>query len=256
MKVTVCQLPDDPILFARDWEALGEHIRANRSELVLLPEMPFAPWFARERPFQEEVWQAVVSAHEAWFTRLEELSPATVIGSRPVTVAAGRRNAGFIWSPESGSLDAHYKSYLPDEEGFWEASWYGRGSQEYTMVRLRQVNFGFLICTELWFLEQARFLGRAGAHLIVTPRATQFATREKWLVGGRAAAVVSGAYQLSSNRTSEGPDETRFGDWGWIIHPDGEVLGLTTREAPFLTLEIDLAAAERAKHTYPRYVTG
>jgi N-carbamoylputrescine amidase len=254
VKVTVCQMPDEPIPFAREWDALVAHAKTWHSELVVLPEMPFAPWFARERQYQEDVWQAAVSAHQEWLARLVELSPATVIGTRPVTAAAGRRNSGFIWSLDGGLLDMHYKSYLPDEDGFWEASWYGRGSREFTIARLHQLNLGILVCTELWFLEQARFLGRAGAHLIITPRATQFATREKWLVGGRAAAVVAGAYQLSSNRTSTGPEETRFGDWGWIIDPDGEVLGLTSREAPFLTLEIDLAAAERAKRTYPRYV--
>ncbi len=254
MKVTVCQLADEPDLFARDWAALGEHVRTSNSELVVLPEMPFAPWFAKQQPFIDAVWEAAVTAHDEWLERLDELGPVFVIGSRPVNVAAGRRNAGFVWSPESGLLDAHYKSYLPDEDGFWEASWYGRGSPEYTMIRLHHLNLGLLICTELWFLDQARFLGRAGTHLLITPRATQYATREKWLVGGRAAAVVSGAFQLSSNRTSRGAEATRFGDWGWIIDPDGEVLGLTTREAPFLTLDIDLNAAEIAKLTYPRYV--
>jgi len=32
------------------------------------------------------------------------------------------------------------------------------------------------------------------------------------------------------------------------------VLGVTSRAQPFLTVSIDLADAERAKGTYPRYV--
>jgi N-carbamoylputrescine amidase len=45
-----------------------------------------------------------------------------------------------------------------------------------------------------------------------------------------------------------------FGGQGWIVGPDGEVLGLTSTGHPFLTMEIALEEAERAKSTYPRYV--
>lgn len=46
-----------------------------------------------------------------------------------------------------------------------------------------------------------------------------------------------------------------FGGQGWIVGPDSEVLGLTSTERLFMTLEIDLDEAERAKLTYPRYVS-
>ena len=42
---------------------------------------------------------------------------------------------------------------------------------------------------------------------------------------------------------------------GWIIEPEeGNVLGLTSQENPFLTIDIDLKIADAAKDTYPRYV--
>jgi hypothetical protein len=41
---------------------------------------------------------------------------------------------------------------------------------------------------------------------------------------------------------------------GWIVGPDGEVLGLASRERPFITATINLREAECAKQTYPRYV--
>jgi len=40
---------------------------------------------------------------------------------------------------------------------------------------------------------------------------------------------------------------------GWIIGPDGQLLARTSGQAPFITLEIDLAAAAAARRTYPRY---
>nr|NJM01854.1 hypothetical protein [Desulfobacula sp.] len=46
-----------------------------------------------------------------------------------------------------------------------------------------------------------------------------------------------------------------FGGTGWIMEPDrGRVLKTTTKSRPFLTLDIDLAAAKKAKSGYPRYV--
>jgi N-carbamoylputrescine amidase len=88
------------------------------------------------------------------------------------------------------------------------------------------------------------------------PRATLAPSADKWLAGGRAAAVVSGAYCVSSNFT--GPtagDLDPWGGLGWIIEPEeGGVLATTSEDAPFRTIEIDRAVADAAKRTYPRYV--
>ena len=49
MKVTVCQLRDEPEFLNLDWKALVKHVQNNKSELVVLPEMPFYPWMARTK---------------------------------------------------------------------------------------------------------------------------------------------------------------------------------------------------------------
>jgi N-carbamoylputrescine amidase len=75
------------------------------------------------------------------------------------------------------------------------------------------------------------------------------------VAGGQAAAVVSGAYCLSSNLAGKTPEGGDYAGVGWIIEPgEGKVLGLTSSGQPFLTLDIDLAEADKAKKTYPRYV--
>jgi N-carbamoylputrescine amidase len=255
MKVTVCELNDEPEAFQRDWAALTAHVRQRGSELVLLPELPFTPWFARSPVFNPERWEAAVGDHERWLLRLPELAPAAVLATRPLTRPDGQRvNEGFLWTRKEALQAAHTKYYLPDEEGFWEASWYGRGEKDFTPFQAGRAEAGFLICTELWFFEHARAYGREGVHLIANPRATLAATRDKWLAGGRAAAVVGGAFCLSSNHVSPAGSEFELGGQGWIIAPDGEVLALTTPAEPIVTLEVDLGEAERAKGTYPRYV--
>jgi N-carbamoylputrescine amidase len=70
------------------------------------------------------------------------------------------------------------------------------------------------------------------------------------LAAGRVAAVLAGAFGLSSNRFSE---SGVYGGQGWIIDPDGKVLALTSAAEPAVSATIDLEAVESARKTYPRY---
>ncbi len=250
MRATVCELPDEPRRFPAAWEALGAHVRSAGSGLVLLPEMCFAPWFAAAQPFDRAAWEGAVAAHEAWLSRLPELAPAAVLGTRPVERGGRRLNEGFLWHPETGYRAVHTKAYLPDEDGVWEASWFDRGDGGFTPVDGAGARIGFAICTELWAMEHMAGYRRAGVHLLAVPRATGKASLDKWLAGTRTAAVVTGAFALSSNRVS---DELDFGGRGWILGPDGELLAETSPDRPAVTAGIDLGRAEAAKGTFPRY---
>lgn len=255
MKVTVCELRNDPEQFKEDWDQLVSHVKHESSDLVLLPEMPFFPWLAATRNVDPEQWKASVDAHEKWISRLHELSPAMIFGTRSVIQADKHLNEGFVWDQQTGYKAVHPKYYLPNEDGFWEASWYERGEYAFDVFEKSNLKAGFLICTEIWFMEHARVYGKQGIQLLLCPRATPASSTDKWVAGGRAAAVISGAFCLSSNR---GGTDSNGADWagtGWIVEPEeGEVLGLTSRTQPFLSIDIDLAAADKAKTSYPRYV--
>jgi N-carbamoylputrescine amidase len=255
MKITVCELPNQRSRLESAWSRLAEHVSTSASDVVLLPEMPFYRWLSQSRKVDPDEWRRAVAAHDEWIGRLDELSPATVLSTRPSIDDGTPLNVGFFWEPGRGMVDIHAKYYLPDEPGFWEASWYRRGNRDFDLAHTSKASIGFLICTELWFAQHARAYGQQGAQIIVCPRATPTATAPKWIAGGQAAAVISGAFCLSSNlagTTEEGGD---FAGVGWIIHPEeGEILGLTSSDNPFLTVDIDLASADDAKASYPRYV--
>ena len=259
MKVTVCELRNEPDDLARDWAALVEHCQRERSDLVLLPEMPFYPWPAWTDRVDAAVWRASVEAHDRWIARLGELGAPIVAGTRPVLRKDKPYNEGYIWQAAGGYRAAHLKTYLPNEGYFWEATWYERGPVEFIAAPFEApggpARAGFMICTELWFGEHARAYARQGAHMVLCPRATPGSAADKWLAGGRAAAVMSGAYCLSSNRGGVDATGLTWAGAGWAVEPEeGGVLGVTSRAQPFLTVEIDLAAAANAKTTYPRYV--
>jgi len=255
MRVTVCELPNEPAAHEDAWGQLLRHTREQGSEFVLLPEMPFHPWLAHSREGQPGQWEEAVAAHEAWLARMQDLAPAIVASTRPAILSGKRQNAGYVWETGRGARTVHTKYYLPDDPGFWEASWYERGDGDFSLAETSKGVVGFLICTEIWFNHHARAYGKAGMHMLLCPRATPTGTAPKWIAGGQAAAVVSGAFCLSSNLSGRTPEGGDYAGVGWIIEPDeGRVLGVTSAEQPILTLDIDLAEAERAKGTYPRYV--
>jgi N-carbamoylputrescine amidase len=255
VKVTVCELPNDPDQLARQWQRLSAHTRAAASDLVLLPEMPFSPWLAASKAVDRRRWIEAVESHRQWIVRLPELGARAVIGTRPVIHNGTPFNQGFVWSPDTDATAAHTKYYLPDEVGFWEATWYRRGDKTFDIFDIGGVACGFLICTELWFTRHARGYANQGAHIIVCPRVTPALSTDKWIAGGKAAAVVSGAFCLSSNFNGPNVPGSNFGGTGWIIEPEeGAVLGTTTADEPFLTMDIDPGWAEAAKGAYPRYV--
>jgi len=230
VRVTVCQIPNEPAPLAEAWVALSEHLAGEESDLLVLPEMPFSPWLAGSPDVDSGQWREAAAEHRRWCDRLGELGVGAVLGSRPVDDPEPR-NRAFIWRADEGLADLHDKVYLPNESGFWEANWYGRGRPDYELATVAtgagaSARVGALLCTELWFFEHARTYGRAGA----------------------------GAYCLSAapyNAPGQGAD---LGGGGWIIDPEGEVLALTTPEEPFATRRVDLAGAEAAKKLYPRYV--
>jgi N-carbamoylputrescine amidase len=256
MRITVCELKNEMNLLEEEWQNLVNHVKSEGSDFVLLPEMPFYPWVAKTNQVDASVWQASVKIHDRWMSRFIEMAPAIVAGSRPVINDGKRLNEAFVWDEETGYKAAHHKYYLPNQEESWEASWYERGEKDFTVIQSQRARIGFLICTELWFNFHAREYAKQGIELLVCPRATVLASIEKWIAGGRTTAVVSGAYCLSSNFSHSDGDDIKWGGSGWIIEPEGgEVLGVTSQEQPFLTLEIELSAAAAAKRTYPRYVS-
>lgn len=253
MRITVCELPADIARLDEAWDGLVEHCGDAGTDLLVLPEMPFYRWLAVTDEVDPGAWDDAVRAHLDWEGRLDDLDVPTVLGSRPVVLEGRRHNQAFVW--ENGvSRPAHLKYHLPNEEGFWEATWYEPGPKEFEIAASEAGPIGFMVCTEVWFTEHARAYGRSGAVVIATPRATEWDTRDRWLIGGQAAAIMSGGFAVSSNRSGVDPSGWRWGGLGWIIDPSGTVLATTSEADPWITVDIDPHEALRARGTYPRYV--
>ncbi|HEY5006298.1 MAG TPA: carbon-nitrogen hydrolase family protein [Ktedonobacteraceae bacterium] len=248
MKVTICELPDHRKAFESAWEELVTFVKKQQSDLVLLPELPFSSWFARTPQFDAQIWQRAQQEHDVMMKHLSRLSPAIVLGTHLVIEEERHLNRGFSWTSTEGYKGVHDKYYLPNEEDFYECVWFERNQLDFTLTHIQELALGFLICTEVMFTEWARSYGKQGANIIAVPRAS--VDNERWVVASRMAAIASGAFVISSNRV----DEHLFGGRGLVIGPNGEVLASTSRQAPFVTVAIDLTESALAKKTYPRNV--
>lgn len=256
MKVTVCQIDPRPNQLEKSLHGLKEHILANQSDFLLLPEMGFSEWLAADEVPNSQLWDDAVAAHNSHIANLSSFGVRAVLGTRPTVNARGsRRNQSYIWTAETDKAEPfREKYYLPDEEGYYEHTWYDRGEKSFDIARVLDMRIGVQICTEMWYFEWARHYAASRADLLCVPRATPHQSVEKWLAGGQAAAVCSGAYCLSSNLWAPLEGKLNLGGLAWVIDPEGNVLARTDAADPFATVQIDLDFARVSKSTYPRYV--
>lgn len=248
MRVTVCELPQEPVALAAAWAALSEHTRRHSSDLILLPEFSMVEAVWQGEVFDAARWASAEAASDLWLRRLPELGAAQVVGTRPVTIDGRPFNQGFLWSAAEGLVPLRRKFFMPDEPGGREARWFDRGDSDFGAYSAGDWSFGLNICSELWALETYAAYAERGVQVILSPRATEAATIARWLAVGVVAAVRSAAFSLSSNRV----DPTgAFGGVGWIIDPQGSILARTSPDAPFGTVDIDLSASAAARDGYP-----
>lgn len=234
------------------WSVVRKAIDAARPDILVTNEMPFGGWLASAATLDAEAAARSVEVHELGVQALAALGLPAVISSRPVW--AGDKLLNEAYALERGRLSVlHRKQMFPDEPGWYEAAWFKGGDGSFAVHEVAGVKTGVLLCTELMFNERARHYGRAGAELIVVPRATGL-SQDQWLTAGAMAAIVSGAYVVSSNRTGNPAGNREFGGQGFAFAPDGSLLATTSTSDPVVTVELDVHLSRRQQAEYPCYV--
>ncbi len=234
--------------------AIAEHAAAQRSDMVLLPEMPFSKWLSVATERDSDQWLASVGEHIMHLELLGRETGVAIAGTRPVSENTGCHNRAFLWRAGAFIAEPHDKQDLPAEEGYWESRWFSPGPRQSTQIEFGGIDFAFAICTELWNMPRIAAIGRRGVQVILAPRATPDFGNDIWLAAIRTAAVVSGCYVLSSNVAYPLDGQHRFEGLSAASDPDGNLLAVCDAQNPFTTVEIDGEIADGAKRTYPRYI--
>jgi N-carbamoylputrescine amidase len=234
------------------WRELKDSVVAARPDILVTNELPFGPWLADSAAYSEEHAYLSIRTHEEGMEGFVDLALPAVISSRPVW--SGKRLANEAFVLENGAIrPLHRKQYFPNEPGWFESEWYSGDGSGFTVAEVLGIKVGVLLCTEAMFNERARAYGRQAASLLVIPRASGVDTKS-WKIAGAMAALVSGAYVVSSNRIGRSKGGTRFGGGGFAYAPHGRLLTMTSRANPMQILELDSKVATVAQRGYPCYV--
>lgn len=235
------------------FKAIASSVHANGPDLLVTNEMPFGDWVWNSRKFRREMAAESIALHEAGIEALRALNLPTIVSSRPVWAGERVSNEAFALV-NGGYVPLHHKHYFPEEFGWHESTWFRTKAAGFDVVQLPHIKVRVLLCTELMFNERARAYGRAGAELIVAPRATGQALNS-WRTACSMAAIVSGCFVVSSNRKgSASTGVPTFGGGGMAFAPNGEQIGETGPGQELLSFDLDRKRVATQQALYPCYV--
>jgi N-carbamoylputrescine amidase len=252
-RLAVVAWPDGLMPDGAIWDAIADDVARDQPDVLVTNEMPFGPWEPSAPLFDQARASAWAALHERGLEALSRLKARAVLSSRPVLVDGRLVNEAFVL--QGGQYRAlHHKHYFPMEDGWYEAAWFHAVQPGFDVHDVCGIKVGVLLCTELMFNEHARAMGRKGADVIATPRATG-ADVDAWEIAAKMAALTSGCYAVSSNRvgtaTNGGPE---FGGYGFVVAPGGSPLHRMQTAQGMLIVTLDQDATRAAKSAYPCYV--
>lgn len=253
MRVGFVEWPEALEPFSPEWDELSGQVLNAKLDMLVTNELPFGRWVADHRPFGRTEAQACVDVHARGLDALKKLKVPAIISSRPVW-SADRLINQAIAIEKGQEREIHTKQYIPEEPGFYEASWFTPGKEFFKPADVTGLRLGVMLCTDAMFNEHARNYGRSGTALIAILRAAGTST-ENWLTAGRMAALVSGNYVVSSNRYGRSVGGTEFGATGFAFSPSGTLLASTDSENRLLVVDVDPAISKRQQREYPCYLT-
>ena len=256
MKLGFVQWPEGLSARSPEWEAIAAAVEKAAPDILVTNEMPFGAWIARLPAYDEKLAAQSIADHDAGLEALKALPVPLVISSRPVWCEDRLANEAFSLSRGAYRF-LHQKHFFPAEGGWFETAWYRTGKPGFEVAAHDlpggSIRIGALICTELMFNERARAYGKAGAELIVAPRASG-RNPSSWRTAAAMAALISGCYVVSSNRAGPSEGGPVFGGTGFAYGPDSTPLGQTTAGEALTVVEIDPALSRKQKSEYPCYV--
>ncbi|MBY3138996.1 carbon-nitrogen hydrolase family protein [Rhizobium laguerreae] len=235
------------------WADATAMLEDAAEDVLVTNEMPFGFWHPTRHMFNVDRAREWANLHERSLDALSRLPVRAVISSRPIL--SGNRLVNEAFALVDGQYQfLHQKHYFPAENGWQEQAWFETSKEGFDVAAVAGVTVGVLVCTELMFPEKARWLAQLGADLIAVPRATGTDHR-MWRTAASMAAIVSGAYVVSSNRVGQHDTAApNFGGGGIIVDADGNEVAMTNRHQPAVRVEIDKAMSAAAKSRYPVYV--
>ncbi|MEO8502725.1 MAG: carbon-nitrogen hydrolase family protein [Acidobacteriota bacterium] len=233
--------------------ALLQEARRQGAELAVLPEIPLNPWSPATRSASDDDAESVDGRRHRLLAEVARSAGIGVLGGAIVRDPASgeRRNQSLVYDAKGSLLARYSKLHLPEEDGFWETSHYGAGTEAPAVIHGFALPFGIQICSDNNRPEGTHLLAAQGAEAVIVPRATERKTWERWRTVFIANALTSCCYVLSVNRPR--PEQgVLLGGASIAVAPDGEILVQTLDTLALVTLERQRVLDSRID--YPGYL--
>lgn len=197
-----------------------------KADLVLFPELSLSGYPPEDLLFHKGMRRQVAAAMER--VRSEVSGVAVMVGYPDYTDDAIYNAAALI---RDGKVLANYhKQELPNYLVFDEKRYFKPGSES-SIVELKGIRVGLLVCEDVWEPGPARAACHAGAQLLVvingSPYSLQYQRRREDMV--RARVKDTGLPIVYVNLLG-GQDELIFDGGSFVMNAAGEVV---QRAAPF-----------------------
>ncbi len=233
-------------------DALRE-ARRQGAELAVLPEIPLNPWSPATQAVSEDDAEDEGGARHRLLSAAAREAGLAVLGGAIVREAATgqRRNQSLVFDAAGEFVARYSKLHIPQEDGFWETSHYGAGTEPPRVITALGLPFGIQICSDNNRPQGSQLLAAAGAEAVIVPRSTELRTWERWRTVFIANALTCCCYVLSVNRPR--PEQgVLIGGASIAVAPDGEVLTQSLETLVLVTLKRD--RVRRTRQDYPGYL--
>jgi len=230
VKVEIVQIKSRLGKIRDNYELHASELRSSTADCVVFPELSLTGYVLRDLVYE------LVAEAQRYSEKLSEEGRCAIFG----TLAEVR--PGIIWNAAGvvvdGKLTYVPKFFLPTYGLFEERRYFQPGDPKRDLVtfRIRDVNFGVVICEDAWHPEPIEALARMGADLVFVPSASPVRRLSQpldiqvsWQSLLRAHSLMNGVWTVFSNMV--GAQEEEF-FWGgsFFMSPRGKV----TAEAPIM----------------------
>lgn len=230
------------------------------ASLILLPEMWNCPCSTDMFTKLAEDFSDIDNAPS--LLMLSEVASSlgvTIIGgSIPEKDAGQLYNSCSVFGP-NGELKAKHRKIhlfdmvkpLPGEVQFKESNNISAGEKP-TVVDTDFGRIGIGICHDIRFPELAMSYSSRGAHLICYPGAFNMSSGAAlWELEQRTRAVDNQLYVASCSPSRDSASSYMIWGHSTVVGPVGEIIATTGHEEAVLIAEIDYAANQRTRESFP-----
>jgi len=219
--------------------------------LAVLPEIACHPWSPATANALDEDAESLHGPRCTLQSSAAKEVGIGLIGAAILNDTGTRYNTCLFWDGEGTLIGTHQKHHIPEEVGFWETSHYAAGIEGFPVFQFNGWNIGIQICSDMNRPQGSHILAAAGADLIVSPRASERATYDKWRIVWIANALTCGCYVCSVNRPA--PEQgVQLGGASIAVAPNGEVITESCEAITIFTT--DRSTIEVARTMYPGYL--